>query len=97
MFAIIPILDDVVAVIDGRIQTAAFNAEQLIKDTPPLNACGQHAPRRFRRWLGAPRYATHDTGGMQLGTEGGIRLPSAPPFAVREGRPARTTDAFASR
>lgn len=26
-----------------------------------------------------------------------FRLPSAPPFAVQEGRPARTTDAFASR
>lgn len=26
-----------------------------------------------------------------------FRLPSAPPFAVQQGRPARTTDAFASR
>ena len=38
MFAIIPLLDRVVAVIDGRIQTTAFNAEQaLTKDTVPVN------------------------------------------------------------
>jgi len=38
MFAIIPIVDSVVAVIDGRIQTTAFNAEQaLTKDTVPVN------------------------------------------------------------
>ena len=38
MFAIIPILDNVIAVIDGRIQTTAFNAEQaLTKDTVPVN------------------------------------------------------------
>src|SRR3984957_14818476 len=38
MFAIIPVLDSVVAVIDGRIQTTAFNAEQaLTKDTVPVN------------------------------------------------------------
>jgi regulator of protease activity HflC (stomatin/prohibitin superfamily) len=38
LFAIIPILDNVVAVIDGRIQTTAFNAEQaLTKDTVPVN------------------------------------------------------------
>lgn len=38
MFAIIPILDSVVAVIDERIQTTAFNAEQaLTKDTVPVN------------------------------------------------------------
>jgi regulator of protease activity HflC (stomatin/prohibitin superfamily) len=38
LFAIIPILDSVVAVIDGRIQTTAFNAEQaLTKDTVPVN------------------------------------------------------------
>jgi regulator of protease activity HflC (stomatin/prohibitin superfamily) len=38
MFAIIPILDNVVAVIDGRIQTTAFNAEQaLTRDTVPVN------------------------------------------------------------
>ncbi len=38
MFAIIPILDNVVAVIDERIQTTAFNAEQaLTKDTVPVN------------------------------------------------------------
>lgn len=38
LFAIIPILDTVVAVIDGRIQTTAFNAEQaLTKDTVPVN------------------------------------------------------------
>ena len=37
MFAIIPILDRVVAVIDGRIQTTAFNAEQaLTRDTVPV-------------------------------------------------------------
>jgi regulator of protease activity HflC (stomatin/prohibitin superfamily) len=38
MFAIVPILDSVVAVIDGRIQTTAFNAERaLTKDTVPVN------------------------------------------------------------
>ena len=38
MFAIIPVIDSVVAVIDGRIQTTAFNAEQaLTKDTVPVN------------------------------------------------------------
>ena len=38
LFAIIPILDSVIAVIDGRIQTTAFNAEQaLTKDTVPVN------------------------------------------------------------
>jgi regulator of protease activity HflC (stomatin/prohibitin superfamily) len=38
MFVIIPLLDRVVAVIDGRIQTTAFNAEQaLTKDTVPVN------------------------------------------------------------
>ena len=38
LFAIIPILDTVVAVIDGRIQTTAFNAERaLTKDTVPVN------------------------------------------------------------
>lgn len=38
LFAIIPILDHVVAVIDSRIQTTAFNAEQaLTKDTVPVN------------------------------------------------------------
>jgi regulator of protease activity HflC (stomatin/prohibitin superfamily) len=38
MFAIIPIIDTVIAVIDGRIQTTAFNAEQaLTRDTVPVN------------------------------------------------------------
>ena len=38
LFAIIPVLDSVVAIIDGRIQTTAFNAEQaLTKDTVPVN------------------------------------------------------------
>lgn len=38
MFVIIPVLDSVVAVIDERIQTTAFNAEQaLTKDTVPVN------------------------------------------------------------
>ena len=38
IFAIVPVLDNVVAVIDGRIQTTAFNAEQaLTKDTVPVN------------------------------------------------------------
>ena len=38
MFVIIPLLDHVVAVIDSRIQTTAFNAEQaLTKDTVPVN------------------------------------------------------------
>lgn len=38
VFAIIPILDSIVAVIDERIQTTAFNAEQaLTRDTVPVN------------------------------------------------------------
>src|SRR5580704_8975647 len=38
LFAIIPVIDSVVAVIDGRIQTTAFNAERaLTKDTVPVN------------------------------------------------------------
>src|SRR5664279_3176203 len=38
MFLIIPILDNVIAVIDERIQTTAFNAEQaLTRDTVPVN------------------------------------------------------------
>ncbi|MGD0493712.1 MAG: slipin family protein [Steroidobacteraceae bacterium] len=38
LFVILPIVDRVVAVIDGRIQTTAFNAEQaLTKDTVPVN------------------------------------------------------------
>jgi regulator of protease activity HflC (stomatin/prohibitin superfamily) len=38
LFAIIPIIDNVVAVIDERIQTTAFNAEQaLTRDTVPVN------------------------------------------------------------
>jgi regulator of protease activity HflC (stomatin/prohibitin superfamily) len=38
LFAIIPILDRIVAVIDERIQTTGFNAEQaLTKDTVPVN------------------------------------------------------------
>ena len=38
LFAIIPVIDTVVAVIDVRIQTTAFNAEQaLTKDTVPVN------------------------------------------------------------
>jgi regulator of protease activity HflC (stomatin/prohibitin superfamily) len=38
LFAIIPVLDNIVAVIDGRIQTTAFNAEQaLTRDTVPVN------------------------------------------------------------
>jgi regulator of protease activity HflC (stomatin/prohibitin superfamily) len=38
LFAIIPVFDNVVAVIDERIQTTAFNAEQaLTKDTVPVN------------------------------------------------------------
>jgi regulator of protease activity HflC (stomatin/prohibitin superfamily) len=38
VFFIIPIVDRVVAIIDGRIQTTAFNAEQaLTKDTVPVN------------------------------------------------------------
>lgn len=37
-FMIIPVLDSVIAVIDERIQTTAFNAEQaLTKDTVPVN------------------------------------------------------------
>jgi regulator of protease activity HflC (stomatin/prohibitin superfamily) len=38
LFAIVPLLDHVVAVIDSRIQTTAFNAEQaLTRDTVPVN------------------------------------------------------------
>jgi len=38
IFWIIPLLDHVVAIIDNRIQTTAFNAEQaLTKDTVPVN------------------------------------------------------------
>ncbi|MEP6740643.1 MAG: slipin family protein [Caldimonas sp.] len=38
MFVIIPVIDSVVAVIDERIQTTAFNAEQaLTRDTVPVN------------------------------------------------------------
>ena len=38
LFVIIPVLDSVVAVIDERIQTTAFNAEQaLTRDTVPVN------------------------------------------------------------
>jgi regulator of protease activity HflC (stomatin/prohibitin superfamily) len=38
MFVIIPVIDSVIAVIDGRIQTTAFNAEQaLTRDTVPVN------------------------------------------------------------
>jgi len=38
LFAIIPLIDRVVAIIDSRIQTTGFNAEQaLTKDTVPVN------------------------------------------------------------
>ena len=38
LFAIIPVLDTVIAVIDGRIRTTAFSAGQtLTKDTVPVN------------------------------------------------------------
>ncbi|MDP9065289.1 MAG: slipin family protein [Pseudomonadota bacterium] len=38
LFVIVPLLDRVIAVIDGRIQTTAFNAEQaLTRDTVPVN------------------------------------------------------------
>jgi regulator of protease activity HflC (stomatin/prohibitin superfamily) len=38
LFTIIPVLDTVVAIIDERIQTTAFNAEQaLTRDTVPVN------------------------------------------------------------
>lgn len=38
LFAILPIIDSVAAVIDQRIQTTAFNAEQaLTRDTVPVN------------------------------------------------------------
>ena len=38
LFLIIPVIDNIVAVIDERIQTTAFNAEQaLTKDTVPVN------------------------------------------------------------
>lgn len=39
LFAIIPVLDPVVAIINGRLQTTKFNAEQaLTRDTAPVNA-----------------------------------------------------------
>ena len=38
LFLIVPVIDSVIAVIDGRIQTTAFNAEQaLTRDTVPVN------------------------------------------------------------
>ena len=38
LFAIIPVVDSVIAIIDARIQTTAFNAEQaLTRDTVPVN------------------------------------------------------------
>ncbi len=38
LFIIIPVIDNVVAIIDERIQTTAFNAEQaLTRDTVPVN------------------------------------------------------------
>jgi regulator of protease activity HflC (stomatin/prohibitin superfamily) len=38
LFLIVPVFDSVVAVIDGRIQTTGFNAEQaLTRDTVPVN------------------------------------------------------------
>jgi len=38
LFLIIPVIDNIIAVIDVRIQTTAFNAEQaLTKDTVPVN------------------------------------------------------------
>jgi regulator of protease activity HflC (stomatin/prohibitin superfamily) len=38
LFMIFPVIDNVTAVIDERIQTTAFNAEQaLTKDTVPVN------------------------------------------------------------
>ncbi len=38
LFGIIPIVDNIVAIIDERIQTTAFNAEQaLTRDTVPVN------------------------------------------------------------
>src|ERR1700693_4888310 len=38
LFLIIPVIDNVVAVIDERIQTTAFSAEEaLTKDTRPVN------------------------------------------------------------
>jgi SPFH domain / Band 7 family len=47
LFAIIPVLDSVAAVIDGRIQTTAFNAEQaLTRDTVPVNVDGRQ-PQSF--------------------------------------------------
>jgi regulator of protease activity HflC (stomatin/prohibitin superfamily) len=38
LFFILPVVDSITAIIDGRIQTTAFNAEQaLTKDTVPVN------------------------------------------------------------
>src|SRR5690348_17299496 len=38
MFLVVPVIDRVIAIIDERIQTTAFNAEQaLTKDTVPVN------------------------------------------------------------
>jgi regulator of protease activity HflC (stomatin/prohibitin superfamily) len=36
LFLIIPILDRVIAIIDGRIQTTAFNAEQALTAKPSI-------------------------------------------------------------
>ncbi len=41
LFAIIPVLDTVVAVIDGRIQTTAFNAEQALTKGYGPGQCGR--------------------------------------------------------
>jgi regulator of protease activity HflC (stomatin/prohibitin superfamily) len=43
LFVIIPVVDNVVAVIDERIQTTAFNAEQaLTRDTVPVKRRRHH-------------------------------------------------------
>src|SRR6185437_13942790 len=61
MFALIPVLDSVVAVIDGRIQTTAFNAEQaLTKDTVPVNveAIDRVAQTSLREMIGSSMLAS---------------------------------------
>ena len=55
LFLIFPIIDNVTAVIDERIQTTAFNAEQaLTKDTVPVNVdaiiSGTFMTRARRHW-----------------------------------------------
>ncbi len=52
MFALIPIIDNVVAVIDKRIQTTALNAEQVLSARSTIQARRQpNCPARSMRQL----------------------------------------------